>query len=82
MHGEQYLPEVRWSLQVAQDVVQEEIGIREGSVSVCLGLTLDDLAIIEDYNLVDAKYSTRACDLTSECGFLVRCVAAESVVSD
>lgn len=68
MHGKQGLAEMRRRLQIGQDVIQEEVGIGEGAVSVTFAWSGCRLPIVKDDNLIDAKNCARPCNLSGQAG--------------
>lgn len=74
MHGEQGLAEMGWRFQVAQDVVEEVVWVGEagvtglvvavvvaGAFAFLRGLRL---AVVEDYDFVDAEDGAGSGDLS------------------
>jgi hypothetical protein len=56
---------MRRSFQVAQDVVEKEVGIGESSIFFRPRVTYVDLAIIEDHDLVNTEHSAGTGDVAS-----------------
>jgi uncharacterized protein YjlB len=67
-------------LEVAEDVVEEEVWVRVGCVTALLGGADGGLAVVEDDDFVDAEDGAGACDLAREGVFhVVGGTAGESV---
>lgn len=62
-------------------MVEKEVGICKGSISTLLRVADLSLAVVKNYNLVDAEYGTCSGDLADEACLLVVCKCTKNLVS-
>ena len=62
---------MRRRLEITENVVEKEVRISEGSIPSLLWRSYFRVAIVENDDLVDAKYGTCTRNLSSQCSFLV-----------
>lgn len=64
MDREKRLPQMRWCLEIIQEMKEEEVWIGERCIASRLRVSSVCLSIIEDYDFVRAEDGTSSCDLS------------------